>query len=192
MTFGKKLANLRKQSNLTKQDLAEKLNLSKQSIAKWEKDLELPDLNSIKKLSSIFNICIDELLDYKIEHIKLDLETSTETIDKKDSKLNKVNSFILEKFKNAESIEMLIREKKLSIWQELFDILFIFLPDIIELANFISTGFVHSFLVKEKNELYLVLINKTTLITKKLNNDFEKSIDIDGYTYSKYKNNKLK
>lgn len=192
MTFGKKLANLRKQSNLTKQDLAEKLNLSKQSIVKWEKDLELPDLNSIKKLSSIFNICIDELLDYKIEHIKLDLETSTETIDKKDSKLNKVNSFILEKFKNAESIEMLIREKKLSIWQELFDILFIFLPDIIELANFISTGFVHSFLIKEKNELYLVLINKTTLITKKLNNDFEKSIDIDGYTYSKYKNNKLK
>ena len=192
MTFGKKLSSLRKQANLTQSDLADKLNISRQAITKWENGISLPDLDNIKKLSSIFNISIDELLDYKVEEVKLELDILKETIDKENSKPSKVNKFMLERFKNAESIEILSREKKLTFWQNLFDIFCTPAPGTIEIADLIGTGLVNSFLVIENNNYYLVLINKTTMITKKLKSDFEKNIIIDGYKYSKFKNNKIK
>jgi len=192
MTFGEKLSSLREQANLTQSELAEKLNVTRQAITKWEKGNGLPDLDNIKKLSSIFNTSIDELLDYKITEIKLEVDTTKETIDKENSKFSKVNQFMISKFKNADSIEMLNREKKLTFWQEIFDIFFTPAPGTIEIAEFIGTGLVHSFLVKEGTNYYLVLINKTTMITKKLDKDFDKTIVVDGYKYSKYKNNKIK
>lgn len=192
MTFGEKLSSYRKQANLTQEDLAEKLNVSRQAVAKWENGKGLPDLDNIKKLASIFNTSIDELLDYKIEEIKLEFETTKETINKEDSTLKNVNNFVLEKFKKADSIEILQREKKLTFLQNIFDIFFTLAPGTIELAELIKTGLVYSFLVKESDKCFLVLINKTNLITKKLEHDFEKSIVIDGYKYRKYKNNKLK
>lgn len=192
MTFGEKLSSLRKQANLTQSDLADKLNVSRQAITKWENGTGLPDLDNIKKLSSIFNISIDELLDYKVEEIKLELDTSKETIDKENSKHSKVNQFVLERFKNAEAIEILSREKKLTFWQNIFDIFCTPAPGTIEIADLIGTGLVYSFLVKENNNNYLVLINRTTMITKKLENDFEKNIVVDGYKYSKFRNNKIK
>lgn len=192
MTFGEKLSSLRKQANLTQSDLAEKLNVSRQAITKWENGTGLPDLDNIKKLSSIFNTSIDELLDYKVEEIKLELDTSKETIDKEHSKHSKVNQFVLERFKNAQSIEMLSREKKLTFWQNIFDIFCTPAPGTIEIAELIGTGLVYSFLVKENNNHYLVLINKKTMITKKLEGNFEKNIIVDGYKYSKFRNNKIK
>ena len=192
MTFGEKLSSLRKQANLTQSDLAEKLNVSRQAITKWENGTGLPDLDNIKKLSSIFNTSIDELLDYKAEEIKLELDTSKETINKENSKHSKVNQFVLERFKNAQSIEMLSREKKLTFWQNIFDIFCTPAPGTIEIAELIGTGLVYPFLVKENNNHYLVLINKKTMITKKLEGNFEKNIIVDGYKYSKFRNNKIK
>ena len=61
MTFGEKLSHLRKQANLTQNDLAENLNVSRQAVTKWENGIGLPDLDNIKKLSSIFNVKIDDL-----------------------------------------------------------------------------------------------------------------------------------
>lgn len=190
MTFGKKLLYLRKQANLTQQDLADKLNVSRQAITKWEKGVGLPDLDNIKKLSSIFNVKIDDLLDYKIENIKLELNTVEEKIAKENSKFTNVDKFILERFCGAESIERLTREIKLTIWQGIFD--FFIGAGTLEVADLIGKGIVNSFLVKENNNIYLVLINKATMITKKLENDFEKDIVVDGYKYCKYRNNKIK
>lgn len=190
MTFGEKLSSLRKQANLTQSDLAEKLNVSRQAITKWESGVGLPDLDNIKKLSSIFNVKIDDLLDYKIEEIKLELDTTEEKIDKEKSKFKNVDNFILERFTNANSIERLIRKVKLTFWQDIFD--FFVGAGTLEIADYIKTGTVYSFLVKENGKNYLILVNKTKMLTKKLEQDFEKNIVIDGYKYSKFKNNKLK
>lgn len=78
MTFGEKLSSLRKQSNLTQKDLAEKLNVSRQAITKWENDAGLPDINNLKKISSLFAVTIDELLDYKVEEINIEFKTAEE------------------------------------------------------------------------------------------------------------------
>ena len=191
MTFGEKLSTLRKQANLTQQDLADKLNVSRQAITKWEKGVGLPDLDNIKKLSSIFNVKIDDLLDYKIEDIKLELDTTEEKIDKENSKFKNVDKFILERFDNAESIERLTREVKLTFWQGVFD--FFVGAGTLEVADSLKTGLVYPYLITINNTDYLALVSKGKLMTKKLKNKFlEKSVVIDGYKYYKLKNNSLK
>lgn len=61
-TFGTRLARLRKECNLTQQDIADKLNISYQAISKWENDLTSPDIDCLIELSNILNVSLDELL----------------------------------------------------------------------------------------------------------------------------------
>ena len=61
-TFGQRLSRLRKEHELTQNDIAEKLNISAQAISKWENDLTSPDIDSLIRLADIFNISLDELM----------------------------------------------------------------------------------------------------------------------------------
>ena len=47
---------------MTQEQLAEKLNVSRQTISKWESDSTSPDLESIVKISRIFHVSLDDLL----------------------------------------------------------------------------------------------------------------------------------
>ncbi len=71
MTFGQKLKKLRNELNITQKDLAEKLNVTFQTVSKWESGINEPDLNTLKELSKIFNVSIDSLLSDKDEVEKL-------------------------------------------------------------------------------------------------------------------------
>ena len=62
MGFSEELVKNRKAANLTQEDLAEKCNVSRQAIAKWEKAESLPDVYTIAKLASLFGISIEELI----------------------------------------------------------------------------------------------------------------------------------
>lgn len=62
MEFGEKLAQLRKDSNLTQEQLAEKLYVSRTAVSKWESGKGYPNIDSLKQLSKVFNISIDTLL----------------------------------------------------------------------------------------------------------------------------------
>lgn len=62
MTYGEKITQLRKNFNMTQADLGEKLNVSPQAISKWERNQAEPDINTLKKMSILFNVSIDELL----------------------------------------------------------------------------------------------------------------------------------
>lgn len=61
------IKKLRKQKGLTQEQLAEKLNITRQSVAKWEKGESIPDIYSIMGLSEIFNITIDEIVRYLLD-----------------------------------------------------------------------------------------------------------------------------
>ncbi|SHH53211.1 DNA-binding transcriptional regulator, XRE-family HTH domain [Anaerosphaera aminiphila DSM 21120] len=65
-TLGKVILSLRKEKNMTQQELAEKLNITDKAISKWERDLSYPDIDSLPKIAEIFDISIDELLKVKI------------------------------------------------------------------------------------------------------------------------------
>ena len=191
MTFGEKLASIRKQANMTQNDLAEKLDISRQAITKWERGKGFPDIDNLQKLSAIFSVSIDELINYKVETIKYEADAMTETIDSENSKFKNVDKFVLERFTDYESIERLTREVKLTFWQEVFD--FFIGAGTLGVADMIKTGLVHSFLASKDNNDYLVLVFKNKLFYKKLSKRFEeKSRVIDGYKYSKIKNGKIK
>lgn len=62
MTTGQKLTHLRKQHNYTQEQLGEILDVSRQSISKWESDLAFPETQKIIELSNLYGCTIDYLL----------------------------------------------------------------------------------------------------------------------------------
>ena len=60
------LKNLRKKHNLSQEKLAEKLGVSRQAVAKWENGDALPDIINCQKLSELYKISIDELVNCEI------------------------------------------------------------------------------------------------------------------------------
>ena len=62
MEFNEKLQELRKQSSLTQEELAEKLYVSRTAISKWESGRGYPNIESLKIIAKFFSVTIDELL----------------------------------------------------------------------------------------------------------------------------------
>lgn len=70
MILSEKIIQLRKKKNWSQEDLAEQLNVSRQSVSKWEGGASIPDLNKIIKLSQLFDVSTDFLLkdEYDIDY----------------------------------------------------------------------------------------------------------------------------
>ena len=62
MEFNEKLQKLRKEQNLTQEELAEKLFVSRTAISKWESGRGYPSIDSLKVIAKFFHITIDELI----------------------------------------------------------------------------------------------------------------------------------
>lgn len=69
MILGEKIAALRKQNNWSQEDLAEQLQISRQSVSKWESGASIPDLDRIVKMSALFGVSTDYLLKDEMEEI---------------------------------------------------------------------------------------------------------------------------
>ena len=68
MTTGEKLAALRKKRNFTQEQLADILNVSRQSVSRWEMDIAFPETEKLIKLSKILECSIDYLLLNEIQN----------------------------------------------------------------------------------------------------------------------------
>lgn len=68
MTTGEKLASLRKQNNYTQEQLAMLLDVSRQSISKWESNLAYPETEKLIRLSKLYGCSLDYLLNDELEH----------------------------------------------------------------------------------------------------------------------------
>ncbi len=66
MTIGEKIAQLRVASNISQEQLAEKISVSRQSVSKWEMNQALPQIDKVLQLCSLFDVSADELLNDKI------------------------------------------------------------------------------------------------------------------------------
>lgn len=62
MSFAKKMIELRKQQNLSQQDLADRLGVSRQAISRWETGAVQPLADSVKSLAQVFQVSTDYLL----------------------------------------------------------------------------------------------------------------------------------
>ena len=62
MTIGEKIYGLRKKLGISQEELAQRVDVSRQAISKWERDEAIPDTDKIVVLSSVFSISTDYLL----------------------------------------------------------------------------------------------------------------------------------
>ncbi len=65
--FKDNLVQMRKILQMTQEDIAEKLGVTRQSVAKWEAGDSIPDLDKCKQLADIFGVSLDDLANYESE-----------------------------------------------------------------------------------------------------------------------------
>ena len=73
MEIGVKLKEARIKSGLTQENVAEKIQVSRQTISNWENEKSFPDIVNVIKLSDLYNISLDQLLkgdEAMIEHLE--------------------------------------------------------------------------------------------------------------------------
>lgn len=90
MGFNNKLYQLRKQKGLSQEELANRLNVSRQTVSKWETGDSTPDMEKLITISDFFEISLDELVKGK----KSDLENRNSS---KSEVLNVLNEKLLTK-----------------------------------------------------------------------------------------------
>lgn len=71
MILADKIMKLRKQNGWSQEDLAEKMDVSRQSVSKWESAQSIPDLDKLLKLSQLFGVSTDYLLKDEVEETEL-------------------------------------------------------------------------------------------------------------------------
>ena len=62
ITIGENIARLRRLSNMTQSELAEKINYSDKSVSKWEQGNGIPDVRILLQLAELFNVSVDDLV----------------------------------------------------------------------------------------------------------------------------------
>ena len=83
MEIGTKLKNARSNANLTQEDIAEKIGVSRQTVSNWENNKSYPDIISVIRLSDIYGISLDTLLKDDENMIK-HLDESTNIVKSKN------------------------------------------------------------------------------------------------------------
>ena len=62
MNFSEKFQLIRKNKGMTQEELAEKLDVSRQAVAKWESGQAYPDISNLIQISNLFNVTVDYLV----------------------------------------------------------------------------------------------------------------------------------
>lgn len=90
--FRNNLFQARKKAGLSQESVAEKLGVSRQTISKWETDETIPDIYQTKKLAKLYNLTLDELIDFDIDVKEIE-EIIKNTDEEKESKINWTNAW---------------------------------------------------------------------------------------------------
>ena len=80
MTLSEKITSLRTAHNMSQGDLAEKLNVSRQSVSKWETGASTPDLEKLIAMSELFHITLDELAKGSSDNSSNDIYNNSQII----------------------------------------------------------------------------------------------------------------
>ncbi len=75
MNLGERIYALRTQNKLSQEELAEKLDVSRQSVSKWENNMAVPELDKIIRMSELFGVTVDALVKENAQPQRDDLKT---------------------------------------------------------------------------------------------------------------------
>lgn len=77
MKFNENIRNLRREKDYSQEYLAEKLNVTRQTISKWENGAAMPDLKKLTEIADFFSVSMDTLLGIEIENDDKEKESSS-------------------------------------------------------------------------------------------------------------------
>jgi transcriptional regulator with XRE-family HTH domain len=172
MKLNEKIKKYRKIFDLSQEQLAEKLNVSRQVITKWESDNGLPDIENLKQLSKTFNVSIDYLLN--------DNEEVTHPVLRETYELEKNNysnrydyavSYLKKNYPEPSIIYGLSQSKDLTTLEWITD--FIINPGIIDAIHWLNE-FAIWFLVEKETQSLLIKVTKEYIETKEISNIIDK------------------
>lgn len=86
MELKEKLVALRKEKGLTQLAVAEKLNVSRQAISRWESGMALPSTDNLKCLGALYGVPVDYLINEGTERFNSESNNKKETEDQRDHK----------------------------------------------------------------------------------------------------------
>lgn len=86
-----RLVQLRKQHNMSQEELAEKLGISRQAVSKWERAESSPDTDNLISIAKLYNVSLDDLLntDEAQEDLKRQAQEKRAEEDKHENEKNK-------------------------------------------------------------------------------------------------------
>ncbi len=120
MSFGKTIKKLRRERDMTQEQLAAILSISPQAISRWETDMTMPDISLIAPLCNLFNITSDELLEIDIPQKPKMIETICDDADKysKRGYLEEARMILEDGMKRyPDNVELIYNLMHLSYWQ---------------------------------------------------------------------------
>lgn len=172
MTFGEKLKQARMNANMSQEELAAKMNVSRSAVAKWETDKGMPDVENLKSIAYILDISIDYLLD---DGTKLDLSVTRETIDfekygKGRKKVIK-DKIIRDRFPDAEILSLIAEEKLTKAEKVIDNTVVLFLTPFVDMFPFaksINNLDNQFYLVNSGQKQFLVLVTKEYMEIREL------------------------
>ncbi len=103
MIFADKLILLRKKAGWSQEELAEQMNVTRQSVSKWEGAQSVPDLDKMIRLSELFGVSTDYLLKDEIEEAEY-INSSDDMPSLKRVSMEQANAFLSVKSRTAETI----------------------------------------------------------------------------------------
>ena len=105
MIFADKLMQLRKKAGWSQEELAEQMDVTRQSVSKWEGAQSVPDLEKIIRLSDLFGVTTDYLLKDEIEEVEHMIPSNDVSTLRRVS-MEEANAFLSVKAATSKSIAL--------------------------------------------------------------------------------------
>lgn len=95
MELGKQIKKYRTEFNLSQEELADKIYVSRQTISNWENDKSYPDIKSLVLMSEVFQISLDQLIKGDLERMKTEIDEQEYVRFQRDSTIFAILFFVL-------------------------------------------------------------------------------------------------
>lgn len=185
MKLSEKLKKYRKTFDLSQEQLAEKLNVSRQVVTKWESENGMPEIGNLKALADLFSVSVDFLLDDE-KTIEYPIIKERYTLEKNNysNRYDFAVSYLKERYSNSGSIYALtqIENGERNLATKIFSFLTIGISDISYITQWFGDLAIW-FVVETNKQKLLIKVTKEFIEIRELSS----LIDTDKFTYEKNK-----
>ena len=185
MKLSEKLKTYRKTFNLSQEDLAEKLNVSRQVITKWENENGLPEISNLKALAELFGVSIDYLLDdEKIVEYPIIKERYALKKNNFNNRYDYAVSYLKERYSNSGTIYSLtqIQNGERNLATKILGCLTFGISNISYITEWLGDLAIW-FVVETSKQKLLIKVTKEFIETRELSS----LINTDKFSYEKNK-----